>query len=85
MERFDLLIHGASEVLTCLGEGTAEEKLGPIAQGAIGIREGRIAWLGTAPPVRGELEIDARGGFIGPGFVDCHTHVVFAGDRSAEF
>ena len=31
------------------------------------------------------MEIDARGGFVGPGFVDCHTHVVFAGDRSGEF
>lgn len=85
MDRFDLLIHGASEVLTCTGEGTAEAKLGPIAKGAIGIREGKIVWLGTEPPARGELELDARGGFVGPGFVDCHTHVVFAGDRSGEF
>lgn len=85
MERFDLLIHGASEVLTCTGEGTAEAKLAPITKGAIGVRDGRIAWLGTEPPARGELEVDARGGFVGPGFVDCHTHVVFAGDRSGEF
>ncbi len=85
MEPFELLIHGASEVLTCMGEGTAEQKLAPIARGAVGIRDGRIAWLGTEPPVRGEIEIDARGGFVGPGFVDCHTHVVFAGDRSGEF
>ncbi len=85
MEPFELLIHGASEVLTCTGEGSAEQKLAPIAKGAVGIRDGRIAWLGTEPPVRGEIEIDARGGFVGPGFVDCHTHVVFAGDRSGEF
>ena len=85
MDRFDLLIHGASEVLTCTGEGTAEEKLAPIKRGAIGIRDGRIAWLGTEPPMRGVMEVDAHGGFIGPGFVDCHTHVVFAGDRSGEF
>ncbi|MDP1824955.1 MAG: imidazolonepropionase [Archangium sp.] len=85
MERFDLLIHGASEVLTCTGEGTAEAKLAPITKGAIGVRDGRIAWLGTEPPARGEFEVDARGGFVGPGFVDCHTHVVFAGDRSGEF
>ena len=85
MDRFDLLIHGASEVLTCSGQGTAEEKLGAIPGGAVGITDGRIAWLGTQPPMRGELELDARGGFVGPGFVDCHTHVVFAGDRSLEF
>ena len=70
MEPFELLIHGASEVLTCTGEGSAEQKLAPIAKGAVGIRDGRIAWLGTEPPVRGEIEIDARGGFVGPGFVD---------------
>ena len=85
MDRFDLLIHGASEVLTCTGEGTPEAKLAPIPHGAVGIRDGRVAWLGTEPPARGEFEIDARGGFVGPGFVDCHTHVVFAGDRSGEF
>ena len=84
-DRFDLLIHGTSEVLTCTGEGTAEAKLGAIARGAIGITDGKIAWLGTEPPMRGELELDARGGFAGPGLVDCHTHVIFAGDRSAEF
>jgi imidazolonepropionase len=85
MERFDLLILGASEVVTCTGEGRAEERLAPIVGGAVGVRDGRIAWLGTEPPARGHIEIDARGGFVGPGFVDCHTHVVFAGDRSGEF
>lgn len=85
MKPFDLLIHGTSEVITCTGEGSAEQKLAPIARGAVGIRDGKIEWLGTEPPVRGELELDARGGFVGPGFVDCHTHVVFAGDRAGEF
>ncbi len=85
MDRFDLLIHGASEIVTCTGEGSPEARLAPLVGGSVGIRDGRVAWLGTEPPARGELEIDARGGFVGPGFVDCHTHVVFAGDRSGEF
>jgi imidazolonepropionase len=85
MDRFDLLVTGASEVVTCTGDGRAEEKLAPLVGGSIGIRDGRIAWLGIEPPARGEIEIDARGGFVGPGFIDCHTHVVFAGDRSGEF
>lgn len=85
MNPFDLLITGASQVLTCTGEGTAEQKLGALARASVGVRDGKVAWLGEAPPVRGELELDARGGFVGPGFVDCHTHVVFAGDRSGEF
>lgn len=86
MHRFDLLIRDTSEVVTCDGEGTPEAMLGVIKGGAVGVRDGRVAWLGPeAPPARGDVEIDAKGGFVGPGFVDCHTHVVFAGDRSDEF
>jgi imidazolonepropionase len=84
-DRFDVLIYGASEVITCTGQGRPEEKLAPITRGAIGIQGNRIAWLGTTPPMPGEIEIDAEGGFVGPGFVDCHTHVVFAGDRASDF
>lgn len=91
MQPFELIIHNTSEVLTCAGDwrGKAEDALAPIPQGAVGISSGRIAWLGTNPPkgsVSGHTqEVDAKGGFVGPGFVDCHTHVVFAGDRSDEF
>lgn len=85
MERFDLLIHGASEVLTCTGSGRAEEMIAPLRGASIGVKGDRIAWIGVDPSASGAIELDARGGFVGPGFVDCHTHVVFAGDRSAEF
>ncbi|MEW6430390.1 MAG: imidazolonepropionase [Myxococcota bacterium] len=91
MAPFDLLVHNTSEVLTCDGDwrGPAEAALQPIAGGAVGISGGRIAWIGTAIP-EGAVgpqtrTLDACGGFVGPGFVDCHTHVVFAGDRSDEF
>ena len=84
-DRFDLLVTGCAEVLTCTGTGSPEAILAPIPHGAIGVTDGRIAWLGSEPPKRGVIEIDARGGFAGPGLVDCHTHVVFAGDRSQEF
>ena len=90
---FDVLIRNASEVVTCDGElrGPAEVTLGRIERGAVGIVGDRIAWLGTerAWPegaVTGSTRVlDANGGFIGPGFVDCHTHVVFAGERADEF
>lgn len=86
MEPFDLVIRGASEVLTCTGEGSAEQRLAPLVGAAIGIRHGKIAWMGVEPPpAPTHREIHARGGFVGPGLVDCHTHVVFAGDRSFEF
>lgn len=82
---FDLLIRNASEVLTCTGEGTAEAMLAPVKRGCVGIRDGRVAFIGVEPTEDAKLELDAGGGFVGPGFVDCHTHVVFAGDRSDEF
>ncbi len=90
---FDVFIRNAASLVTCDGplEGPAEETLGIIECGAAGIRGSSIAWLGPeadvpAGLVTGKtLRLDAHGGFIGPGFIDCHTHVVFAGDRSLEF
>ena len=90
---FDLLIHSTSEVITATGEptGPAERALAPLTGSVVGIRAGAIAYLGTSaavpPGAIGPTTriIDARGGFVGPGFVDPHTHAVFAGDRSDEF
>jgi imidazolonepropionase len=91
MTPFELLVVNAAEVLTCDGplSRPAEETLAPLRRGVVGIADGRIEFLGDAAPT-GAIGpdthvLDARGGFVGPGFVDCHTHVVFAGDRSDEF
>ncbi len=50
-------------------------------------REGQIIDLGTGSPglLNGERHIDGGGGVLTPGFVDCHTHLVYGGDRSDEF
>ncbi len=90
---FDVFIRNASEVVTCDGPltGRAEQTLAPIAGGAVGIIDDQVAWLGAegrqsdARVGQNTRVFDAGGGFVGPGFVDCHTHVVFAGDRSDEF
>ena len=61
---------------------------GAIEQGALAIREGRIAWVGAAAdlPHRNAADLfDGEGGWLTPGLIDCHTHLVFAGDRSGEF
>lgn len=61
---------------------------GEVRDGAIGVEEGRIAWVGARAelptPAARELH-DARGAWITPALVDCHTHVVYGGDRAAEF
>ncbi len=93
MDPFDLVIRNTSEVLTCDGPvgADAEATIAAIPRGAIGIAGGKIAWLGPEAQLPKEAlgedvdEIDARGSFVGPGLVDPHTHLVFGGERSAEF
>ncbi|MFP5296432.1 MAG: imidazolonepropionase [Alphaproteobacteria bacterium] len=64
------------------------EPYGAIDDGAILIRDGRIVWAGSRGdlPVHKPVEthrLDGR--WVTPGLVDCHTHLVFGGDRSGEF
>jgi imidazolonepropionase len=89
----DVVIRNTSEVVTALGEPgePVEKALAAIPRGAVGIIGARLAFLGPenqlpADAVGPETRvIDAGGGFVGPGFVDPHTHLVFAGERSGEF
>jgi imidazolonepropionase len=85
---FDCVIDNA-RVVTCAGPGKdAATELGVVENGAVGIRDGIVAWIGD----RGddalkntEQRVDAKGGALLPGFVDCHTHLAFAGGRVDEF
>jgi len=56
---------------------------------AIALAGGRIAWLGPVdelPPLPASVEVQSvRGALVTPGLIDCHTHLVFAGDRTHEF
>ena len=67
------------------------EPYGAIRDGAIALSAGRIEWLGSASDLGGAPEelaervLHARGGWMTPGLVDCHTHLVFGGDRVDEF
>jgi imidazolonepropionase len=61
---------------------------GAIEDAAILISDGRIAWVGQRAdlPVHKVMETDSLGGrWVTPGLIDCHTHLVFGGDRSGEF
>lgn len=60
---------------------------GAIRDGALAVRDGKISWVGPRAEWRERAgqEHDARGAWITPGLVDCHTHLVYAGDRAEEF
>ena len=62
--------------------------LGIVERGAVATRDGRIAFAGAEaelPALDARETIDCAGRWITPGLIDCHTHLVFAGDRSDEF
>ncbi len=80
------LFAGIGELCTCeptLGDGSA---LGLVHDAAFVAKDGRVAWVGRvsdAPAT--DARVDLGGRAVVPGFVDSHTHLVFAGERSAEF
>lgn len=61
---------------------------GAIEDGVLAAEHGRIIYVGAAadaPGLEAERTIDCEGRWITPGLIDCHTHLVFAGDRAGEF
>ena len=76
-----------SIAITNIGELVTWEDDRPVRQGAgLVIADSHVAWIGDSAdlPAADEV-IEAGGRAVIPGFVDSHTHLVFAGDRSAEF
>ncbi len=62
--------------------------LGLVEDGTIAALEGRILYAGptaAAPPLTADKTIDCEGRWITPGLIDCHTHLIYAGDRAHEF
>lgn len=77
---------GITQLVTCdqaLGRGP----LGVVADGTLVADEGKVVYAGArqGAPSGVEMEVDLRGHCVVPGFVDSHTHLVFAGDRGGEF
>ncbi len=87
-----MLIHSASQLLTLAGgpqRGRELGRLGLIEDGALLFKDEQIVAVGTSAELRlaypDEPTLDAAGKVVMPGFVDPHTHVIWAGDRAAEF
>jgi len=80
-------VSAPATLVTGIGELTTNDaELGTVGGAAMVLEGERIAWLGPvagAPQVDERVDVDGRA--VLPGWVDSHTHLVFAGDRSAEF
>src|SRR5215211_3107413 len=84
-ERFDRIWHNA-RLATIRGD---LPDLGVIEGGVIAARDGRIAFAGSRSDFPSDADaaerIDCGGRWITPGLIDCHTHLVFGGNRAHEF
>ncbi|MCW0233425.1 MAG: imidazolonepropionase [Ferrovibrio sp.] len=87
-ETWDSVWRGAD--LATMQAGSADG-FGAIHNGALALKDGRIAWIGPADALpkdgigRETAVHDVGGGWITPGLIDCHTHLVYGGDRAHEF
>ena len=85
MPPFDLLFTDCRAATMAPGGAT----YGAVEDATIGVRDGRIAWIGpradlsTGADARETVRLDGR--WVTPGLIDCHTHLVFGGDRADEF
>ena len=87
-----MLIHSSSQLLTLQGgpqRGHNLGNLGIIENGAVVVHDEKIVAVGTTAELKaaypGEPTLDASGCVLMPGFVDPHTHLIWAGDRADEF
>src|SRR5688500_13609187 len=95
VEKIDLLIHNTSQICTVPainGRAQRGKDLGTlrlIERGAIAIHNGKIVAVDNESAIREKYnpdqEVDAAGNAVIPGLVDPHTHLVWAGERAAEF
>jgi imidazolonepropionase len=94
-EKVEILIVNADELVTVASVshkpriGKQMQELGVIRDGGLAVKDGRIVAVGKSADVakkfKAENVISANGKTVLPGFVDAHTHLVFAGSREDEF
>lgn len=83
----DTLIHNVNLPLPASERGTAG-LAGPRRAARVALADGRIGYVGAeadGQEVAADTHVDGRGGWLTPGLVDCHTHLVWGGNRADEF
>jgi len=91
--RATLVVRNIGQLVTVAQRPIADAmgRLGVIERGALAAADGTILWVGRADGLdaavdtAGAANVDAGGQVVTPGLVDSHTHLIFAGDRAAEF
>jgi imidazolonepropionase len=84
------LLHNIAQLVTCRAEA-GQGEIHPISNGAVVWEEGVILWVGEERSLPAAYQsptaerLDAGGGLVIPGLIDCHTHLAFAGWRAEEF
>lgn len=88
-DTWDSVWRGAD--LATMAEQAGGDGFGTIEKGAIAIKDGRISWIGPAASLPKDAigphtaVHELNGGWITPGLIDCHTHLVYGGNRAHEF
>lgn len=92
-ELVELMLVNAAQVVTCAApepkRRAALADVGVVTDGALAIADGVVVAVGETAALRGRFrartQLDVTGKVLCPGFVDCHTHLVFGGERVTEF
>ncbi|GAA0213423.1 imidazolonepropionase [Kangiella japonica] len=83
---FDYIIHNVNITTLSPQNSNDENPYGIIRKGAIGVNGNVIAYIGAFDPeLKAKQTIDAKGQWLTPGLIDCHTHLVYGGNRANEF
>lgn len=94
MSRADLIIHNAGQIVTCASGDKPKRDgemldVGIIKDGAVAIIDGNFVGVGSSTDILrdfvSDAMVDVEGRVVCPGFVDPHTHIIYAGDRLNEF
>ena len=92
--RIDLILQNIGQLITCAADGKPKKgaamgDVGLIENGAVGVKDGIIVAVGKSDELlreyTSEMVVDVHQKVVCPAFVECHTHIVYAGDRINEF